>query len=147
MPMTSIVPKTLNNREAILQEKGVIGVGSDLIRYDDGFQALAEYLLGRVVVSDSMDNALKLAKKYRYSLRIVTLEGESLNPGGSISGGTFKNSGNLLGRHREMEEMQQQMQNLKEALDYLNRETDGAHDEKRGKQASDLYASGGLTGA
>ena len=105
--MTSIVPKTLNDRERILKEKGVIGVGSDLIRYDDGFKTLAEYLLGRVVVADSMDNALKLAKKYRYSLRIVTLEGESLNPGGSISGGTFKNSGNLLGRHREMEEMQQ----------------------------------------
>lgn len=73
-----------------------------------------------------MDNALKLAKKYRYSLRIVTLEGESLNPGGSISGGTFKNSGNLLGRHREMEEMQQQMHILKETLDRLNRETDQA---------------------
>ena len=131
LPMTSIVPKTLNDRERILKEKGVIGVGSDLIRYDDGFKTLAEYLLGRVVVADSMDNALKLAKKYRYSLRIVTLEGESLNPGGSISGGTFKNSGNLLGRHREMEEMQQQMHILKETLDRLNRETDQAHDEKR----------------
>ena len=78
-----------------------------------------------------MDNGLKLAKKYRYTLRIVTLEGESLNPGGSISGGTFKNTSNLLGRHREMDEMAQRMKQLKEELEQLNLKTDQAHDEKR----------------
>ena len=55
----------------------MIGVGSDLIRYDDGFKTLAEYLLGRVVVADSMDNALKLAKK-------IPLFPENCNSGGRI---------------------------------------------------------------
>lgn len=65
------------------------------------------YLLGRVVVASDIDAAIALAKKYRYSLRIVTLEGELLSPGGSMTGGAFKNSSNLLGRRREIEELEQ----------------------------------------
>ena len=131
LPLTSIVPKSLPEKEKILKEKGVIGIASELVRHAPEFDRLSEYLLGRVVVTDSMDNGLKLAKKYRYTLRIVTLEGESLNPGGSISGGTFKNTSNLLGRHREMDEMAQRMKQLKEELEQLNLKTDQAHDEKR----------------
>ena len=131
LPLTSIVPKTLPEREQVLKETGVIGIASELIHCDVEFGNLANYLLGRVVVADHMDNALKLAKKYRYSLRIVTLEGESLSPGGSISGGTFKNNSNLLGRHREMDEMGSRMEMLKGELERLNRETDEAHDAKR----------------
>ncbi|MDD3221519.1 MAG: chromosome segregation protein SMC [Clostridia bacterium] len=131
LPLTSITSRTLKERESLLNEKGVLGIASDLVEHAPEFTGLAEYLLGRVVVTDTMDNALKLAKKYRYSLRMVTLDGESLNPGGSISGGAFKNSSNLLGRHREMEEMQRQMEQLKTDLNLLNRQTDEAHDEKR----------------
>ena len=131
LPLTSIVARTLPERDRILKEKGVIGIASELISHGPEFDGLADYLLGRVVVADNMDNALKLARKYHYSLRIVTLEGESLSPGGSISGGTFKNTSNLLGRHREMEEMGLQMENLKKELAVLNRQTDEAHDEKR----------------
>ena len=68
--------------------------------------ALVSYLLGRVVVVDQIDHAIALAKKYRYSLRIVTLDGELLSPGGSMTGGAFKNSSNLLGRRREIEELE-----------------------------------------
>ena len=116
-----------------LKENGVVGIASELILCGPEFNVLADYLLGRVVVADHMDNALKLARKYRYSLRIVTLEGESLSPGGSISGGTFKNASNLLGRHREMEEMETRMERLKTELALFNRQTDEAHDAKRGK--------------
>ncbi len=131
LPLTSIVSRSLPDKEKILKEKGVIGIASELVSHGPEFDGLAEYLLGRVVVADTMDNALKLARKNRYSLRIVTLEGESLSPGGSISGGTFKNTSNLLGRHREMEEMHRQMETLKNELSVLNRQTDEAHDEKR----------------
>ena len=131
LPLTSIVPRTLPEKEKILKEEGVIGIASDLVQPTDSFTVLAEHLLGRVVVADRMEHALKLAKKYRYTLRIVTLEGESLSPGGSISGGTFKNSSNLLGRHREMDEMRLQMEVLKKELDVINKQTDQAHDAKR----------------
>ena len=65
------------------------------------------YLLGRVVVADTIDHAIALARKYKYSLRIVTLEGELLSAGGSMTGGAFKNSSNLLGRRREIEELEE----------------------------------------
>ena len=63
-------------------------------------------------VVDNIDNALLIAKKYKYSLRIVTLEGEQLNPGGSMTGGAFKNSSNLLGRRREIEELKKSVSEL-----------------------------------
>ena len=66
------------------------------------YEGLAKYLLGRILVVDNIENALVIARKYKYSLRIVTLEGEQLNPGGSMTGGAFKNSSNLLGRRREI---------------------------------------------
>ena len=60
-----------------------------------------------MVVADTIDHAIALARKYRYSLRIVTLEGELLSAGGSMTGGAFKNSSNLLGRRRELEELEE----------------------------------------
>ena len=80
--------------------------------------------LGKTVVVDEIDHAIALARKYSYSLRIVTLEGESLNPGGSMTGGAFKNTNNLLGRRSEIEEMTKRVQNLKEELLNLQEETE-----------------------
>ena len=65
---------------------------------DGQYEGLIRYLLGRVVVVDTIDNAIALARKFQYSLRIVTLEGELLSAGGSMTGGAFKNTSNLLGR-------------------------------------------------
>ena len=69
-------------------------------------QGLLRYLLGRVLVVDHIDHAIAIARKYRHSLRMVTMEGESLSPGGSMTGGAFKNNSNLLGRRREIEELE-----------------------------------------
>ena len=74
---------------------------------DGQYEGLIRYLLGRVVVVDTIDNAIALARKFQYSLRIVTLEGELLSAGGSMTGGAFKNSSNLLGRRREIEELEE----------------------------------------
>ena len=60
-----------------------------------------------MIVADHIDSAIALAKKYKHSMRIVTLEGELLNAGGSMTGGAFKNSSNLLGRKREIEELEE----------------------------------------
>ena len=99
-----------------LKEKGVIGVASELVHTDPAFERLAGYLLGRVLVVDNIDHAIALAGKYRHSLRIVTLEGESLSPGGSMTGGAFKNNSNLLGRRREIDELQASIQALEKDL-------------------------------
>ena len=92
------------------------------MRAEKEYQGLTRYLLGRVVVVDEIDHAIALAKKYSHSLRIVTLEGESLNPGGSMSGGAFKNSGNLLGRRREMDELEKSVKEWEDKSAALNSE-------------------------
>lgn len=89
-----------------LKEPGVLGLASSLVQADAEYEGLIRYLLGRVVVADTIDHAIAIARKYHYSLRIVTLEGELLNAGGSMTGGAFKNTSNLLGRRREIEELE-----------------------------------------
>lgn len=106
LPLSAISDRR-SGKENLEKEQGFIGYGSDLVTVDKEYIQLAGYLLGRCVVVDNIDNALKLNKKYSYSLKIVTLEGELLNPGGSMTGGAFKNTSNLLGRRREIEDLEE----------------------------------------
>lgn len=119
LPLSSISNKTGFQNEKALTEKGVIGLASDLVQIDEDYSGIAKYLLGRIVVVDNIDHALALARKYSYTLRIVTLEGELLNAGGSLSGGAFKNASNLLGRRREIEEMEKQVDHAFKKLNEL----------------------------
>lgn len=116
LPLTSIGKKEPQINQKALSEPGVIGMGNTLVHTEARFEGLAGYLLGRTYVVDHIDHAIALARKYQYSLRIVTLEGESLSPGGSMTGGAFKNTSNLLGRKREIEELEKKVAQLKEAI-------------------------------
>ncbi len=112
LPLTSVNGKgNFKNMDA-LQEKGVMGLAHTLVKTDAKYEGVIAYLLGRVVVTEHIDAAVALARKYRYSLHIVTLEGEYLSPGGSLTGGAFKNSSNLLARKREIEELEQRVASL-----------------------------------
>ncbi len=116
LPLNAIHARNTLENEACINEKGVIGVASNLVRVSFEYEGLAKYLLGRILVVDNIDNALLIAKKYKYTLRIVTLEGEQLNPGGSMTGGAFRNSSNLLGRRREIEELKQAVSNTNKQI-------------------------------
>ncbi len=116
LPLTSVGKRPASVNQAALREEGVIGLGSDLVKAGSRYQGLKTYLLGRTYVVDTIDHAIALARKYQYSLRIVTLEGESLSPGGSMTGGAFRNTSNLLGRKREIEDLQKQTEELQELL-------------------------------
>ncbi|WP_333652777.1 chromosome segregation protein SMC [Lacrimispora sp.] len=107
LPLTSIGNKNSFHQEKALAEPGVLGLASSLVEADPQYEGLLTYLLGRVVVTETIDHAIALAKKFQYSLRIVTLEGELISAGGSMTGGAFKNTSNLLGRKREMEELEE----------------------------------------
>ena len=98
--------KNTFNQEKALKEPGVLGLANTLVEADKQYEGLMRYLLGRVVVVDTIDHAIALARTFPYSLRIVTLEGELLSAGGSMTGGAFKNTSNLLGRKREIEELE-----------------------------------------
>lgn len=104
LPLDALRPHPLRNEEMeALKLPGIIGIGADLIDCGKELQKVAAFLLGRVVVAEDMDAALLAAKKTNYRLRIVTLTGELLNPGGSITGGSYrqKESG-LLSRKNEI---------------------------------------------
>ena len=107
-----------------MKEPGILGIASTLVRTEEKYRALVEYLLGRTLVADNMDHAIAAARKYHHSLRIVTLEGESLSPGGSMTGGAYRNSSNLLGRRREVEELQKKVQALEKEWKELQLEVD-----------------------
>lgn len=116
LPLTSVKGRDNSKQEIFLQEEGVIGNADTLVHNDSVYDEVMAYLLGRVFVVDTIDHALALAKKSRYSLHIVTLEGEYLSPGGSIAGGAFKNNSNLLGRKREIDDLEKKVAELKAAI-------------------------------
>jgi chromosome segregation protein len=125
LPLTSVSARSNPKNEAALGEPGVIGLANQLVKCDSKFDEVAAYLLGRVLVCDTIDHAIALAKKNHYSLHIVTLEGEYLSPGGSMTGGAFKNTSNLLARNREIEELESRIdKQKKEVDDIINRRED-----------------------
>lgn len=106
LPLTSIKNPQEFKTPEVLSEKGVIGMADALVTTEKKYKDVAKAMLGRIVVIDNVDNAVKIAKKFDYGIRMVTIEGELLVPGGAISGGAFKNNSNLLGRRREIEELE-----------------------------------------
>lgn len=122
LPLTSMERRQSFGQPGALKEMGVLGLASELVSADEKYSGLVSYLLGRVVVVDQIDHAIALAKKYRYSLRIVTLDGELLSPGGSMTGGAFKNSSNLLGRRREIEELEAACKKALEQVEAVQKE-------------------------
>lgn len=119
LPLTSITrPQEFKNADS-LREKGVIGMADELVQVDKKYKKVAKAMLGRIVVVDNVDNAVKIARRFDYGIRMVTLEGELLVPGGAISGGAFKNNSNLLGRRREMEELAGKVRKHLEEIDAL----------------------------
>ncbi len=124
LPMDAVTGREVETDEALLKEEGIINYADKLIKAGKEYSGVLKHLIGRVLVCDTMDNALKLAKKKNYSLRIVTLEGENLTPGGTLSGGSFKNNNNLLGRKREAEELEKKAKELGIKVSALSRERD-----------------------
>ncbi|MEG2511777.1 MAG: chromosome segregation protein SMC [Acetivibrio sp.] len=120
LPLTTISARGSFQNTEVLKEKGVIGLASTLVHADKSFDGLVDYLLGKILVVDQIEHAIALGKKYRQSLRMVTLEGDLISPGGSMSGGAYKNSSNLLSRRREMEDLQKKIDEWKEKIQSLD---------------------------
>ncbi len=134
LPLTNIEGNELKNKD-VLNEKGVLGIASGLVKVDDKFKKLADHLLGRTVVVRHIDDGIAISKKYKQTLRIVTLEGELMNPGGAMTGGAFKNASNLLSRRREIEEFEKNVKLLKAEMDALEKEVEVCKNKR-----TDFYA-------
>lgn len=134
LPLTSVRTNPFPKPE-VLKEDGVIGLAHTLVKTEEKFRELVGNLLGRTVVVDHIDTGIRLARKYHQSIRMVTKEGELLNPGGSMTGGAFRNASNLLGRRREMEELEKKVRVLKKEMDGFE------NDVERGKKSrAEKYA-------
>ena len=137
LPLSAISGRDIKVDNTLANEKGAIGFANQLIECDSEFYELARYLLGRILVVDNIDNALAIARRHNHSVRIVTLEGDMLSPGGSMSGGAFKNSSNLLGRRREIEELETSVAGSEKKLKSLETELSNAR-EKLGVVRNEL---------
>ena len=117
LPLTSIKDPQEFKTPEVLKENGAIGMADELVDTDKKYKDVAKSMLGRIVVIDTVDNAIAIAKKYHYGIRMVTLEGELFVPGGAISGGAFRNNSNLLGRRREIEALEKKTKDALKRID------------------------------
>lgn len=124
LPLSSVNARGEFSQKEALKEEGVIGLASELVNAAPRYQGVIRYLLGRVLVVDHIDHAIAIGRKYRHTLRMVTIEGESLSPGGSMTGGAFRNNSNLLGRKREIEELEKKVLSLKTELEEMQKSID-----------------------
>ena len=132
LPLSSVHSRGDYGRPEVLKEPGVIQMADGLVHTQEKFRTLLHSLLGRTLVVDTIDHGIALERKYQYSLRIVTLEGELLNPGGSMTGGAFKNSSNLLGRRRELDELGRQVKEIRAELEERQTRLDGNRSRRNG---------------
>ena len=118
LPISSVRGKKLDKIKG--NESGVVGIASDLVKYNKKYEQIILNLLGRTVIVDNMDTAIKVAKQNGYTFRIVTKEGDLINPSGAITGGSVaKKTVNILGRGKEIEKLEKEIKDLKQKIEKL----------------------------
>lgn len=122
LPMTAIKGKTLGSAKYdIINEKGVCGIAKDLITYSSEYENIMSSLLERVIIVDNIDNAINLANKTRHAYKIVTLDGELINVGGSMTGGSINTkTAGIFSRGREILTLKDQLKSLLEEQVVIN---------------------------
>ncbi len=124
LPMNTIRPADFRDR-AVEREDGFVGMGDSLISFDPEYANIFSNLLGRVVIARDLDSAMAMARKFGHRFRVVTLDGQVLNAGGSMTGGSVSRSAGILSRANELERLNQQKEglaaDLKAAADELSK--------------------------
>lgn len=132
LPMTSYKSRDLDPRyRSVLNERGCVGIASELIDYDSKYDSIVSGLLGSTVVFDNIDNAVTVSRKYGYNVRIVTLDGDLINTTGSISGGSKNTSpmANVFSQERTVEEYREAIERMKGEYDIAVRNYRKAQEE------------------
>ena len=131
LPVTSVKGRELDNIKEIITCDGVIGAAHTLVRYDKKYDGVMKSLLGCVVVVDNMDNAIALSRRFGYRFRAVTLEGDILNAGGSMSGGSVNKQSGFLSRAAEIKSLGKELRELSETIRELTAEKKKAEEDIR----------------
>lgn len=116
LPVDAVHGKTSEEYRKAEQEDGCLGLASDLVEYDSRYEDIVRSLLGNTLVAKNVDCALRIAGRHKHELRIVTLEGELLSPGGSIAGGSFRSQSSLMSRQREISELEKEIDHLRSGI-------------------------------
>lgn len=139
LPLNTIKGKKLNYNEINKSNlNGVIGIASDLVKYNSKYESIIEYLLGQIVIVDENSTAIELARLNKYRFKILTLEGDIINPSGVMTGGSLnKTSGKILGRKNEIEDLKKDIEKLERELAILENEKNNK--QKLREEASEKF--------
>lgn len=125
LPLNTIKGTTLNLTPEERDEFKILGLGSEIVDYDEKHNNIFKSLLGRTIIIENMNYGIKLANKYNHRYRIVTLDGEVLNPGGSMTGGSFaSNSVSIISRRNQIEKLEKEIKELEKIQIELIEEKD-----------------------
>ncbi len=130
LPISSVKGRELDNARAVSESEGFIGLAYTLVKYDGKYDGIIKSLLGRVVVADNIDNAIAISRKFGYKFKVVTLEGDILNAGGSMSGGSVNKQSGFLSRAAEIKTLSAEIRELSDNIREYN--------EKKQKTENDI---------
>lgn len=134
LPLDVIQTRSLGtaDRQAAQTAEGFVGIAADLVEYEPRYAPVVGNLLGNVIIAERLDQANRIAARLQYRYRVVTLDGDVVNPGGSMTGGSrLKQAVSLLGRQRQLEELTQEIAGAEQARDAAR-----AKAEERKKEAA-----------
>jgi len=131
LPLTAVKGRVIDTSR-ITSEPGYIGIASDLTKYDQKYAPIIAQVLGNAVIVDNLDNALSINRKHRHSYKIVTLAGDQLSPGGAMTGGSVNRStSGIVGRGRQLQELETQVAEMKKTYDTLTRQRQEQHQKRQ----------------
>ncbi|SJZ63260.1 chromosome segregation protein SMC [Selenihalanaerobacter shriftii] len=121
LPLNLVKPRSLYHKEEkTLKISGALGVAANIVDYKDKFTPVVKNLLGRIIIAKDMDAAVKISKQANQKVKVVTLDGETINPGGSMTGGSsYNKNANLLSRGRQIDELNKKVKSLDERLEEI----------------------------
>ena len=115
LPISSVKGRKLDRFK---QESGVVGIASDLVKYSSKYENIILNLLGKIVITDNIESAIRLSRTNGYAFKIVTLEGDVINPSGAMTGGSVsKKTASLLGRTTEIKNLEKQILDIDKKLE------------------------------
>ena len=121
LPMSVVKGRSLKE-SGLASCRGFVGVAAELVSFEEKYRGIIENLLGRIVIAQDIDCALAMAKKYENRFKIVTLDGQVLNPGGSMTGGSVQKDAGMLSRANELEKLTRREKDLKTQQEKLEQE-------------------------
>jgi chromosome segregation protein len=125
LPISSVGGNVLDDRGGKISSfPGYLGIASQVVSFDSRYQGIVNSLLGRVVIVDNIDSGIRMAREFGYKFRVVTIEGEVLNPGGSLTGGSVNKINSFLSRAKEIETLNEEITDIQRVITDISKEMD-----------------------